>query len=84
MAEIDSSLVPPQAGLTQPRRGFGLVWRSSDTIRNGLGWATQDSEQGYTVRIQTGLDNAIYLSQPDGSVLRLLPTGASSRWEVIR
>lgn len=28
------------AGLLQPVRGFGLVWRSNESIRNALGWAT--------------------------------------------
>lgn len=29
------------AGLIQPIRGFGLVWRSNEPIRNAIGWATQ-------------------------------------------
>ena len=34
----DPSLSPPE-GAIQPVRGFGLVWRSSDTYQNALGWA---------------------------------------------
>ena len=40
----DPALMPP-AGLRQPVRGFGKVWRENN-LRARLGWAT-DSEQGY-------------------------------------
>lgn len=36
--ETDPSLVPPE-GLYQPKRGFGLIWREKEGIRERLGWA---------------------------------------------
>ncbi len=36
--EIDPNLVPP-AGLYQPRRGFGKLWRNHPELQEGLGWA---------------------------------------------
>jgi hypothetical protein len=37
-AEVDPSLIPPE-GMYQPRRGFGLLWRTHLELRDGLGWA---------------------------------------------
>jgi hypothetical protein len=37
--EIDPDLIPPE-NLFQPRRGFGKLWRNTDSIREGVGWAT--------------------------------------------
>lgn len=34
----DPALIPP-TGLIQPVRGFGLIWRTSETFKNSLGWA---------------------------------------------
>jgi hypothetical protein len=44
-AEDDPALTPP-AGLFQPRRGFGLAWRTGyvspvQVVRDRLGWATE-------------------------------------------
>ncbi|TET51453.1 MAG: hypothetical protein E3J64_06800, partial [Anaerolineales bacterium] len=36
--ESDPNLVPP-AGLYQPTRGFGKVWRETSAVRDALGWA---------------------------------------------
>jgi len=36
--ETDPSLVPPE-GLYQPKRGFGLIWREKEGVRDRLGWA---------------------------------------------
>ena len=44
--EHDPTLTPP-AGLQQPIRGFGKLWREDDDIRATLGWA-KDVEYGYT------------------------------------
>lgn len=46
--ELDSELTPP-AGLVQPIRGFGLVWREglTEEQRQSIGWATWP-EIGYT------------------------------------
>ncbi len=45
-AEYDPALTPP-AGLQQPIRGFGKVWRENEAVRQALGWA-KDVEYGYT------------------------------------
>lgn len=37
----DPSIVPP-AGLIQPVRGFGLVWRDNPEVRDGVGWAIEN------------------------------------------
>ena len=56
MPESDPAIVPP-AGLYQPTRGFGLVWRTlSDysyggSVRDLLGWAT-GPERGYTAHVE--------------------------------
>jgi len=46
MPELDPGLVPPASGLEQPIRGFGLLWRENDSVRNRLGWAIAP-EVGY-------------------------------------
>jgi hypothetical protein len=46
--ENDPSLTPP-AGLYQPVRGFGKVWRTSE--QNNLGWALSP-EQGFQAVVQ--------------------------------
>lgn len=38
MAVDDPALAPPE-GMSQPVRGFGLVWRTNPTFRDALGWA---------------------------------------------
>lgn len=43
--ESDPNLVPPE-GLTQPVRGFGMIWRGNPEIRDGLGWGV-DTEFGF-------------------------------------
>lgn len=37
--ETDPSLVPPSDDLSQPRRGFGKVWREHSEIGDNIGWA---------------------------------------------
>jgi hypothetical protein len=43
-AEWDTSIVAP-AGYSQPKRGFGKVWRLQPGVRDALGWATM-TERG--------------------------------------
>jgi hypothetical protein len=47
---ISGGEVPP-AGLKEPVRGFGKVWRSFPEVRGGLGWAVND-ESGGTATVQ--------------------------------
>ncbi len=74
----DPDLEPPP-GLQQPRRGFGLVWRSYPEVREGLGWATGD-EVGFTTIMQRTTRykyNAWYLLAFDGDVWYLGPEGST-------
>lgn len=48
--DFDPGLVAP-AGLHQPVRGFGLVWREQPGVRDGLGWAVSE-EQGFIALLQ--------------------------------
>jgi hypothetical protein len=64
--EVDTSIQAP-SGFQQPRRGFGRIWRDNNTIRQGLGWATQ-SEQGYMMRYSYDPMNRTHtLVSPSGS-----------------
>lgn len=66
MPADDPAFAPP-GGLLQPVRGFGLVWRSNQAIRDALGWASlpevqysgywQDFERG---TMFVGNNNLIY------------------------
>ncbi len=68
---------PPAPNLWQPRRGFGLVWRENSTIRNRLGWATQQWEEPYSVQVQTSDDGSVWVSTPRDFVFALLPGGVN-------
>lgn len=84
--ENDPSLTPP-AGLYQPVRGFGLVWRSTNgsvgpSVRDRLGWATE-AETALTGGYQCDSApkyNHCYLSGPGGVIYHLKPE--FSGWEV--
>lgn len=39
--DSDPGLVPP-AGLKQPVRGFGKIWRNNGFVRQAIGWAVSD------------------------------------------
>jgi len=43
--EWDTMIFPP-SGYYQPKRGFGKVWRTDQSVRNGLAWATME-ERGF-------------------------------------
>lgn len=65
----------PQSNLWQPRRGFGLLWRTNDAIRQRIGWATQQWEEPFSVQVQTSDDGTIFVSQPGSNIFALLPEG---------
>lgn len=48
--ESDPELTPP-AGVMQPVRGFGKVWRENADVQKRLGWAVE-SEVGYVTRYE--------------------------------
>jgi hypothetical protein len=81
--ESDPSIVPP-SGLYQPIRGFGLLWRTNQSVRDRLGWATA-AETGFQTWMQgysgAGMHNYYTLLQGiDGTVYHLIASG--SVWEV--
>jgi len=81
MPEDDPSLAPPE-GLTQPRRGFGVVWREHPTVRERLGWALSD-EVIYEMLIQrVTLEDAtlLYFSDETGAVITFGEMSAG--WQV--
>jgi hypothetical protein len=78
--ESDPAIVPPP-GLYQPIRGFGLLWRLDQSVRERLGWATapeaafQTWTQGYAgmgmhahFTLIGGIDGTIYHLTATGSV----------------
>lgn len=68
----------PAPQLWQPRRGFGLLWRTDTGVRNRIGWSVQADEQPYSTQVQRSTDGTIYISQPAGlSVFALFPNGAN-------
>lgn len=78
----DPTLIPP-AGLYQPVRGFGLIWREEAGVRDRLGWATAP-EAGFTTIYQSTARpkyNEFYLLALDSAIWHLFPE--LSRWEKI-
>jgi hypothetical protein len=78
LPDRDPDLEPP-AGLQQPVRGFGWVWREQPGVRDALGWAT-DQERAFTSVMQRTTRykyNAWYLLALDGDVWALGPEGSS-------
>jgi len=63
----------PPPNRWEPVRGFGLLWRNSTDVRTRLGWAIQDQETPYSVKLQMGDDNAIFLNDPAGNIFGLTP-----------
>jgi hypothetical protein len=81
--ESDPAIVPPP-GLYQPVRGFGLLWRLDQSVRERLGWATaaeaafESWTQGYA---GAGLHSYYTLVEgSDGTIYHLTATGGV--WEV--
>jgi hypothetical protein len=71
---LDPDIEPP-AGLQQPVRGFGLLWRENPTVRERLGWAV-DQERGYQTAVQRSSHyrySDLYIRAVDGGVWKLGP-----------
>jgi hypothetical protein len=62
--EQDPQYAPPSPNLWQPRRGFGLVWRNNEMVRARLGWAIQDIESSYDLKMQQANDNTLFMTDP--------------------
>lgn len=75
---------PPASTLWQPRRGFGLLWRTDERIQERIGWALQEWEQPYSVQVQTSDEGAIFVNDPDDWVFILFPGGQNwERYEMV-
>jgi len=76
--ESDPAFVPP-AGLLQPIRGFGKLWRENESVQEKLGWATAQ-EQGFDTVFQAQIAESIgataFLRTLDGKIIRV------SGWDV--
>jgi hypothetical protein len=81
LPEDDPDIVPP-AGLLQPVRGFGKVWRERPGVRERLGWATDEEflVEGGAFQCASGAYASCYVTGPDGGVIVLYPNGAD--WAV--
>jgi hypothetical protein len=80
---IDDPTIIPPAGLYQPVRGFGLIWREEPDVRRRLGWAVKP-EAAFSTAYQTTSRfkyNDLYLRALDGNVWRMLPE--RSGWEKV-
>lgn len=75
MPDTDPAFGVAPAATWQPRRGFGLLWRSQPNTRTRLGWATAEAETSYTVQVQISSDGTLYISQPSGGVFALSADG---------
>lgn len=79
MADTDPAYSSPPPANYQPRRGFGLLWRSQPTIRERLGWALTEFETAFTIQVQIAADGSIYISDPLGGVYMLTIGGGDWR-----
>jgi DNA-binding beta-propeller fold protein YncE/photosystem II stability/assembly factor-like uncharacterized protein len=78
--EIDPGLVPP-AGLVQPKRGFGQVWREQlGGPQAGIGWGITEERaaDGWRQRFENG--QVFWLDPPGGMAYLLYDDGT---WEVV-
>ena len=78
---IDDPTITPPSGFYQPVRGFGLVWREGQDIRNRLGWAVAP-ESGFVTAVQRtsyAKYNETYIRALDSDIWHLL--AEHSGWE---
>lgn len=81
--ERDDSIVSP-SGMQQPVRGFGLVWRSNQRVRDRLGWAVSP-EVAFEGMFQADAGDlsvaTLYLRMRDGGIIAL--DALTDEWEVL-
>ncbi|MBC7815016.1 MAG: hypothetical protein H7175_27910, partial [Burkholderiales bacterium] len=72
------------AGLTEPARGFGKVWRNNADVRSALGWAASVEQGGSANSLGFERGRAIYLTQRGDTFLLVEdPGGLSGTWRPI-
>ena len=59
----------------QPRRGFGMLWRNDEAVRNRIGWGTDELEIPFSVQVQTAGDGTFFVSDARNQVFGLTPGG---------
>ncbi len=79
MADTDPAFNNAPPFTFQPRRGFGLLWRSQSSLRDRLGWAVTEAEIPFTPQVQLGSDGMIFIGDMRGGVYSLTPD--SSDWK---
>ena len=79
MADTDPAFNTAPPYTWQPRRGFGLLWRSQSSLRDRLGWAVTEAEIAYTPKVQLASDGMIFISDMRGGVYSLSPD--TSDWK---
>jgi hypothetical protein len=79
IADTDPAYDNPPAYTWQPKRGFGLLWRSQFIIRERLGWAVIEWETPYDAQVQISSNGTIYINEPRGGVFSL--TSGGSEWK---
>ncbi|MDX1994666.1 MAG: hypothetical protein SF029_19945 [bacterium] len=81
----ESTGLTPPAGLQEPVRGIGKVWRTNETVRSGLGWAS-GGEQGTTATVQDFANGRmLYLPVRGDIVVLVYAAGspASGTWRAV-
>jgi hypothetical protein len=76
MPDTDPAYEPAPPYTWQPKRGFGLLWRSQPTLRDRLGWSVIEWETPYNMLVQIGSDGTIYLNDPRSGFFALAPDGS--------
>ncbi|MBC8100121.1 MAG: hypothetical protein H7Y11_11810 [Armatimonadetes bacterium] len=75
---------PPSAGLIEPVRGFGKIWRMYPEVRSGLGWATQPETAATATTLNFERDLLLHLSiRTDVLVIAPQGTGERGDWRAI-
>ena len=81
----DDSLVVP-AGLSQPIRGFGKIWREQPGVAAALGWAT-NGEFGYEITWQDEQPNDLeavrYIELNETTIVQLSHSMQSGIWQSV-
>ncbi len=73
--ESDPGLQPP-AGLLQPVRGFGKVWRHNAFVREAVGWAT--TEELWIASLWQNFEGGWMMTGPDGAPIYVMsPLGSA-------
>ena len=81
----DPAIIPP-AGLLQPIRGFGKVWRENLAVRQPLCWATA-AEQGFQTIWQSRKSDSpavpAYMGAADARIIELTGAGGTGTWKYL-